>query len=74
LHAANAALDQANGLTDRLSEVVKLARARVDRAKVDVDLWASRGAFGVTGLAVAGAVGQLFVLRFCMRKLLALPA
>jgi hypothetical protein len=74
LSAANAALEQANGLTDRLSEVVKLARARVDLAKRDVDLWASRLSFGMTGLALVGGLGQLFMLRFCVRKLFHLPA
>jgi hydrogenase maturation protease len=74
LHAANVALEQATDLTNRLSDVVKTARTRVDRAKVDVDLWASRGAFGVTAFAVLGTVGQLFMFRFFMRKLLRLPA
>jgi hypothetical protein len=74
LNAVNAALEQANDLTNRLSDVVKMTRGRVNGAKVEVDLWASRLAFAVTALAVVAALGQLFVLRFCMRKLMHLPA
>ena len=74
LHAVNAALDQATDLTNRLSEVVQLARGRVDAAKRDVDLWAKWLSFGVTGLATLAAIGQLFLLRFCVRKLMHLPA
>jgi hypothetical protein len=74
LNAVNAAIDQANGLTDQLSHVVRLARGRVDSAKRDVDLWAKYLAYGVTGLATLSAIGQLFLLRFCTRKLRHLPA
>jgi hypothetical protein len=74
LNAVNSAIDQANALTDRLSEVVRLARKRVDAAKRDVDLWAKWGAYGVTALATLAAIGQLFLLRFCVRKLMHLPA
>jgi hypothetical protein len=74
LNAVNAALDQATDLTNRLSDVVKTARGRVNQAKVEVDLWAAWVSYGVTALAVFGTVGQLFMLRFCMRKLLHLPA
>ena len=74
LRAANAALDQADELTNRLSDIVKVARSRVNEAKADVDVWAARVSYGVTALAVLGAVGQLFMLRFCVRKLLLLPA
>jgi hypothetical protein len=74
LNAVNAAIDYATNLTDRLSVVVTLARARVDLAKRDVDLWAKRVSFGVTVLASLGAIGQLFLLRFCARKLRHLPA
>jgi hydrogenase maturation protease len=74
LSAVNAALDQANDLTNRLSDVVKMARARVNGAKAEVDLWAVWLSYAVTALAAVAAIGQLFMLRFCMRKLLHLPA
>ena len=74
VRAVNAALDQATDLTDRLSAVVVNARTRVDQAKAEVDRWARWGSYGATGLAVLGGLGQLFMLRFCVRKLVHLPA
>ena len=74
LSAANAALIQANDLTNRLSEVVRRARQQVDKAKAEVDMWAARVSYAVTALATLGAVGQLFLLRYCVRKLVNLPA
>jgi hydrogenase maturation protease len=74
LNAANAALAQADDLTNRLSDVVTMVHARVDQAKVEVDQWAAWASYGVTALAVFGTIGQLFMLRFCTRKLLHLPA
>ncbi|HSQ57220.1 MAG TPA: hypothetical protein VLM40_15960 [Gemmata sp.] len=74
VRAVNAALDKASELTDTVAGMVGNARQRIITVKNQVDTWARRIAWATSFLAVIGIVGQLFLLRYCVRKLLDLPA
>lgn len=74
LDAVDAAIRMAEGFRGEMSRVVQLARRRVNDAKRTADVWAWRTAVGTTAVSALGLVGQLFLARFCWRKLRRLPA
>jgi hypothetical protein len=71
LHAVDDALHNARGFTDEVGRVVESTRARVNETKQKVDIWAWRGAMGMTLLSALGALGQFFMARYCWGKLYA---
>jgi hydrogenase maturation protease len=74
LVTVESALAQAREFVEQIRKLVATTRTRVDETKRGIDLWAMRIAVGVTALGVAGAVGQLFLARFCWRVLRGKPA
>ena len=68
------ALNQARAFTDQMGATVAAARAQVDEAKREVDLWALRVALLTTLVGAVGAAGQVFMARFCWRVLRGKPA
>lgn len=74
LNAVNDALSQARGFTNELDKVVANARSRVNDAKVSVDRWSWRVAIATSAISILGALGQVFMARYCMRTLRGLPA
>lgn len=74
LAAVDEALRLADNFRAEMQRVVEVARKRVEDTKRLIDVWAWRIAVGTTTLSVFGVVGQFFLARFCIRKLLHLPA
>jgi hydrogenase maturation protease len=74
LKAVDGALNSARGFTDELAQVVTTVRGRVEQTKTAVDRWTLWIAAGTTVLCVLGAVGQLFLARYCWRTMRGLPA
>ena len=74
LDAVDRALQMAEQFKAEMARLVGVARVRVNETRHMIDVWAMRLAVGVTALCVLGAVGQLFMARFCLRKMLELPA
>jgi hydrogenase maturation protease len=74
LNAVDNALGQARGFTNELAKVVTTVRGRVNDTKSLVDRWTLRLAIGITLISALAAIGQLFLARFCWRKLRGLPA
>lgn len=74
LNTVDNALDQAHGFTNELEKIVSTAKGRVNEAKVSVDRWSRRIAIATTAISILGAVGQLFMARFCWRTLRGWPA
>ncbi|WP_439631852.1 hypothetical protein [Gemmata sp.] len=74
LDAVDRALQMAEQFKAEMARLVGVARVRVNETRQLIDVWALRLAVAVTALSVLGAVGQLFMARFCLRKLHELPA
>lgn len=74
LDAVDRALQMAEQFKVEMARLVGLARVRVAETRQMIDVWALRLAVVVTALCALGAVGQLFMARYCLRRLHDLPA
>jgi hydrogenase maturation protease len=73
LNEVDEALRLARTFTDELSNVVGIARGRVNDAKTSLDWWALRIAVVTSIVCTFGVIGQLFVLRFSLRAVRGMP-
>lgn len=74
LEAVDRALQMAEQFKVEMSRLVGVARGRVNETRQLIEVWALRLAVAVTALCTLGAVGQLFMARYCLRRLHDLPA
>lgn len=69
LYAIDDTLGRVKGLTAQMAEVVNNIRTRVNETRASVEAWSRWIAIGVTFASALGALGQVFLARFCWRKL-----
>jgi hypothetical protein len=74
LDAVDRALGMADGFRAEMARIIATSRVRVNETRALIDLWAWRLAWGTTVLCGVAIVGQLFMARYCMRRLQNLPA
>jgi hydrogenase maturation protease len=74
LQVVSVALDQGQMFTNEMSRVVDTFRNRVEATRSMIDRWTWRIAVGTTAASALAALGQLFMARFCWRRLRDLPA
>jgi hypothetical protein len=67
--AVRQALDQGKGITEKLDGAIDNARTRVATAQRKAEFWSLRLAVAATVLGGVGALGQVFMLRACVRGL-----
>jgi hypothetical protein len=69
LNTVDAALVRVKDITEQIASIVATTRNKVNETRDAVDVWSQRIALGMTLVSALGIVGQLFMARFCWRKL-----
>lgn len=74
LNMIDTALRQTRYYVDEMDRVVRTARERVVTLRSRIEWWADRLSVAVSVAAVWAGVGQIFLARFCLRRLSGQPA